>query len=137
MSDVHVFHFAGGKRATKAKIAGSFQVEDDGPTYDVRLLKDAQIAYLVAAVSNSDGESMDQVVTLLNFMERAMTPESAKRFKAFALGDDGGEGLELSEVMEVFRHVLTLAAGQGPTGSSSSSAPPRRRTGARSTATAR
>lgn len=128
------FEFANA-RAAKEKLAGDFAI--NGQKFEVKMQKDAQIAYLVAAI-NSTSEPMKIVTKVLNFMERVMTKDSSVRFEALALGDDGGEGLDLAQINEVFQHVLEIVAGGGenPTGSSGASSPPRKRTGARSTGAA-
>lgn len=130
MSDMKVFEFAN-VRSSKAKIAGKFAVGTE--QFEVRVLKDANIAYLVAAV-NGATEPMKIITSVLNFMERAMVPESAKRFESLVLDPD--DGLEIAQVVEIFQHVLSMVAGGDPTGPSSASSQPRKRTGARSTAAA-
>ncbi len=132
MSEIKSFTFASG-RAKGAKSAGKFEV--NGESFEVRVLKDSNIAYLVAAV-NGAGDAMKIISRVLDFMERALVPESAKRFESLVLDPDAG--LEISQVVEVFQHVLGMVAGgEDPTGSSSGSSARRPRTGASSTAASR
>lgn len=139
MSSIKSFEFAS-KRAKEdsavdgPKLAGKFKL--DGEEFEVQSLRGTNIAYLVARISDSD-ETAKVIAAVIDFMETAMTPDSAKRFAKLAL-EPKPKGLEIDEVMEVFQHVLTLvASGEDPTGQSSGSAPSRRSTGGRSTATAR
>lgn len=130
MSEVKRFEF-GAKRAIKEQIAGSFEIWTD--SFEVRILNDSNIAFLIAEVSSSNDPSK-VITTILNFMERALTEESYPRFRELVLGNPG---LKLEEVVEVFRHVLTIVAAGNPTGSSKGSSTRPRSTGARSTAAAR
>lgn len=130
--DIKAFEF-GSKVATKEKIAGKFTV--NGDTFSVRAIKDAQIAYLIAQVSHED--PMKVVVSVLDFTERVLAKESAPRFEALVLGKDGGDGLELKEVMEVFQHILTLVAADPTGGAPSASSRARKTTTASSRATTR
>jgi hypothetical protein len=92
------------------KIAGKFKM--GGNVFEVRALKDSNIAYLIAAV-NENGDPMRTVSKVLNFMERALTDESYPRFEAYVL--DPKAGLEIKEILQVFQHVLVLvASGGGP-----------------------
>lgn len=133
MSDFKNFEFAT-ERAAKVQLAGQFGI--NGQKFDVKVINDTNIAYLIASITGG-GDDAKIIAKVLNFMEEAMTPESAKAFEALALGNDGGKGLKLAQVVEVFKHVLTIAAGgTNPTGGSSASASRRRSTGARSTISA-
>ncbi len=142
MSSIKAFEFAA-KRAEEAKdrkvpdgpvLAGYFTI--DGQKFEVQALHDTNIAWLVAKV-NDEEETTKAVAAVIDFMDTAMTPESAKRFAKMALAPKP-KGMKIDEVMEVFQHVLTLvAAGEDPTGSSNGSSRPRRTTGGSSTATAR
>ncbi len=132
MSDIKRFEFAG-KRSTKANISGTFEIGDD--SFEVVHQKGTRIAFLIADV-NKAGDPMGTIVSVLNFMEVAMTPESSKLFRSVALGEGDYPGLELEEVVEVFRHVLSLAA-LDPTGASKGSSPRSKPAGRSSTATAR
>lgn len=133
MSDIKNFEFASG-RASGEQIAGAFKI--NGEQFDVKVINDTNIAYLIASITS--GSEDGRVITkVLNFMERAMTEESAKRFEDLALGNDGGKGLKLEYVVEVFKHVLGIAAGgAGPTTQSKRSAARPRATGGRSTISA-
>lgn len=118
------------KVVAKDKIAGTFSI--DGQDFQVRVLKDSSLAYLVAKIS--DGTDSSKTLSyIIDFTERALVPDSATRFEALVLGKDGGSGLELSEVMEVFQHVLELVAA-GPTGGQAASASSRKSTSTRSKA---
>lgn len=127
MSDKKVFDFAN-VRTGKQKIAGEFSI--NGEDFQVRVLKDASIAYLVAAVNGSE-DPMRIITKVLDFMERALVPESAKRFEKLVL--DPEAGLEIEQVVQIFQHVLGVVAGGDPTGPSKGSSPQPRRTGAAST----
>jgi hypothetical protein len=131
-NDIKSFEF--GSKTSKDRIAGSFVL--NGETLEVRALKDAGIAFLIAQVSDSD-DPMKVVVSVLNFAERALTKPSAKAFERIALGDHDTEGLSLEEVMEVFQHILSLVSADPTSGESSGSSGSRKATGARSQATTR
>lgn len=134
MSSIKAFEFAAKRVADSKKkaaaLSGKFEV--DGEMFEVRALRDTSIAYLVARVNDSE-ETTKVLAAVIDFMETAMTPDSAKRFAKMALTPPP-DGLEIDEVMEVFQHVLELVAGgEDPTGSSSASSPSRRSTGGSST----
>lgn len=130
MTEVKRFEF-GVNRAAKVQIAGSFEIWTE--SFDVCVLNDSNIAFLIAEVSSSSDPGK-VITTILNFMERALTEESYPRFRELVLGNPG---LKLEEVVEVFRHVLAIVAAGNPTGSSRGSSTKPRSTGARSTAAAR
>ncbi len=138
------FEFASKRKKTgkATALAGKFQLE--GQTIEVKALKDASLAYLIAQVNNAGEDSMKVVGKVIDFMDRALTRKSSKLFQDIVLGqgdfepeDDEPGGLEIGEVVEVFQHVVSLVAGgEDPTGSSSASSTRSPRTGARSTARA-
>lgn len=131
MADIKNFDFAV-KRNDKVKVAGKFTIGGD-QEFTVRVLQDSNIAYLIAKV-NSDAEPTKVITSVLDFMERAMPPESAKRFEKLVLDPEGG--LSISQVMDVFQHVLGLVAGgEDPPGRSPGSASRPRKTGVPSRAT--
>lgn len=128
-NDIKAFEFSSVKAKGDVKAHGEFTI--NGETYYVRALKDAHLAYLV---HHAKSTAPDKVITaVLNFMERALLEESAERFEALVLGDPG---LEMSEVVSVFEHVLTLVTAN-PTGSPKPSSARRRTTGSGSPASAR
>lgn len=130
MTEIKNFEFST-KRNDKVKLAGTFKI--NGEIFEVRVLQDSNIAYLIARV-NSDAEPTKVITNVLDFMERAMPPESSKRFERLVLDPDGG--LSIAQVMDVFTHVLGLVVGGGdPTSSRRVSASPPRKTGAASRAT--
>lgn len=124
------------KRAAGSKkgpvIIESFDI--DGSSFDIRALKDSSVAYLVHQTKG--GEANVVIAAVLDFTERALTAESAKRFEALALGLDGGEGLDLEQIVEVFQYILGVVGGH-PTGPSSASSSAPRRTGTASRGTSR
>lgn len=133
-SDIKAFEFATKKAAaTETKDAvGEFTI--NGETFYVRHLADSHLAYLV---HRAKSKAPDKVIAaVLNFMEAAMLPESAERFEEMVLDTDDGGGLEMTEVVEVFEHVLTLVSAL-PTGSPKPSARRRPTAGSSSRATTR
>lgn len=128
-NDVKSFEFSSVKAKGDVASHGEFLI--NGETYHVRALKDSHLAYLV---HHAKSTQPDKVITaVLNFMERAMLEESAERFEALVLGDPG---LEMTEVVSVFEHVLTLVTAN-PTGSPKPSSGRRRTTGSGSPASSR
>lgn len=123
------FEFAG-KKASGEKIIESFTV--NGESFDIRPLKDSSVAVLVHKTRNGTPDAV--LAAVLNFTEKALTPESAKRFEAICL--DPVDGLEMAQIVEVFQYVLGVV-GANPSGSSNASSVPPRRTGSRSTAASR
>lgn len=130
-----VFEFASKKQAAPAEAIADFQLDGpDSPKFYIRALKDTSVAYLV---HQTKGGAPDVVIAaVLDFTERALLPESSKRFEQRALGLDGNEELELTEIVEVFEHILGVVAAN-PTGSRNASSPQRPKTGSRSRATSR
>lgn len=117
MSETKVFAFSTKKNVVQ--IVGSFEIGDE--SFDVRALKDAHIVYLMAEINDvSDG--MKIVAKVLDFTAKALTKESALRFRALVL--DPEAGLEISEIMEVFNHIVTVVAA-GPTVEKPKTAPRR------------
>lgn len=111
------------------KVVHTFPI--DGIDFEVRALSDAVPALVIHQIQNAKG--IEVISHVLDFMELAMTKASAKRFADMALGKDGGTGLQLDQIIEVFKHVLGVV-GANPTGLSSDSSRPRRKTGSGSTA---
>lgn len=124
-NDIKAFEFASVKTA-EVKAHGEFQI--NGETYYVRALKDSHLAYLVHKAKSSAPDRV--IAAVLDFMEKAMLDESASRFEDLVLGDPG---LEMTEVVEVFQHVLTLVTAT-PTGPPKRSSARRRTTGSASPA---
>lgn len=125
VSDIKNFEFS--NVAKKATTIGSFTI--NGEEFHVRPLKDASIAYLV---HRSRSGAPDVIISaVLDFTEKAMVPESAKRFEAIVLDPEGG--LEIAEIVQVFEHILGMVSAF-PTGQQKASATPRRRTGSASRA---
>lgn len=120
------------KVASKDEVVGSFDI--DGESFDIRALPDAQVAYLV--YKSKSGANDDTLSAVLDFLEKALTPESIKRFEKRALRVPGG--LTMVQIVEVFRYVLEVV-GTFPTGSASSSSSVPRKTGtaSRGTSTAK
>lgn len=132
MSDQNVKAFVfGAGRAPKQKIAGSFTV--NGESFDVRVLLDSHISYLIHAVGTASESSI--VVKVIDFTEKALTKESAERFEKMVLDPDAG--LTTEEVIEIFQHVVSLVAAGDPTGRPNASSTSRPKSGRTSTATAR
>lgn len=129
---VTAFEFASKKALKPAASIETFTI--DGEDYHIRALKDASIAYLV---HRTRGGQADVIISaVLDFTEKALLPESAKRFEARALGTDGQEGLDLAQIVQVFEYVLGVVAAN-PTGSPSSSSPSPRKIGSASRGTSR
>lgn len=124
-NDVKNFEFA--SITKKAKTVGSFAI--NGENFDVRPLKDASMAYLVHRMRSGAPDVI--ISAVLDFTERALTAESAKRFEALVLDPDAG--LEIAEIVQVFEHLLGMVSGL-PTTSPKPSPAPRRRTGSASRA---
>lgn len=125
MTDIKHFDFAV-KRSDKVKVAGKFTIGTD--EFTIRVLQDSNIAYLIAKITDN-AEPTAIITHVLNFMERAMPPESSKRFERLVLDPDGG--LSITQIVEVFQHVVTVVAGGAdPTGSPRASASRRPRNGA-------
>jgi hypothetical protein len=114
----------GAKRTSAAKkgpaIIESFEL--NGETLHIRALKDSSVAYLVHQTKS--GKANDIIAGVLDFTEKALIPESAKRFAEIVLDPDAG--LDLEEVVEVFQYVLGVVGAHptGPSSDSSSASPP-------------
>jgi hypothetical protein len=127
------FEFASKKALAPAKAIDTFQI--DGEDYFIRALKDSRVAYLV---HKTRGGAPDVIISaVLDFTEQALLPESAKRFEARALGTDGGDGLDLDQIVQVFNHILGVVAANPTGGPSKPSSPSPRKTGSASPATRR
>lgn len=128
---IKTFQFSA-KKAAGVKVIESFEV--NGESFDIRALKDSNVAYLVHQTKS--GRANDVIAGVLDFMEKALTPDSSKRFSEMALDPDAG--LTLEQIVEVFQYVLGVV-GAHPTGpsSDSSSAPRRSGTGSRATSRSR
>lgn len=116
------------KKQSGAKVIETFEV--DGQSFDIRALKDSSVAYLVHQTKS--GKANDIIAGVLDFLEKALTPESSTRFAELAL--DPAAGLTLEQIVEVFQYVLGVV-GANPTGPSSASSSVPRRTGAGSRST--
>ncbi len=128
---VKSFSFAS-KKLTGPKIIGQFEI--DGVSYDVVAQKDSAVAWLVHRTQS--GGNNETIAGVLDFTERALTKESAKRFEARVLGTDGSEGLDMEQIVQVFQHILTLVS-TFPTGSAQGSSTSSEETGTGSRATTR
>lgn len=127
-----VFEFASKKALKPAAAIDTFKI--DGEDYHIRALKDASVAFLV---HRTRGGQPDVVISaVLDFTEKALLPESAKRFEERALGSDGQDGLDLAQIVQVFEYVLSVVAAN-PTGSPANSSPSPRRNGSGSRGTSR
>lgn len=125
------FEFAAERKAGE-EIAGTFDIRE--VDFEIRRLADAVPSLLIYKINKAQGAEVIQLV--LDFMELALTPDSSKAFADMALGTDGGGGLKLAQIIEVFQHVLGVVAAN-PTGSPSDSSPAPRKTGSGSRATRR
>jgi hypothetical protein len=137
MSDpgIKIFEFAAKRKASDAKSKGivlaSFEV--DGQSFDIRPLKDSSVAYLVHKISG--GSPAEVISAVLNFTEKALTPESSVRFEKLVLDPDAG--LELDEVVQIFEHILEVVSNGVPTMPPPASSASRRKTTSSSAATKR
>lgn len=129
---VTAFEFASKKALKPAAAINTFKI--DGEDYHIRALKDASVAYLVHKTRG--GQAHVIIAAVLDFTEKALLPESARRFEERALGTDGQDGLDLAQIVEVFEYVLGVVAAN-PTGSPNNSSPSPRKIGSASRATAR
>lgn len=127
--DIKSFDFAA-EKTTKNSIIGSFKVR--GETYDVRQLKDTVVPVLVRA---SAGGGQGMIPAVFAFLEKALTPESAKRFETDLL--DPITGLTNDQVVQIFQHVLSMVSAGKATGASSESSAGSRTTGSASRGTSR
>lgn len=109
--------------ASKQKVIGAFTIGDQ--SFDIVEQQTAGIAYLVYDMQSDDQSKV--VATVLSFTERALTPDSATRFKKVVLGGPGVKGLELTEVVEVFEYILQVVSGAIPPTSPSASSARRRK----------
>lgn len=122
---VKVFEFSAKRKASDAKTKGivlaTFEV--DGQSFDIRPLKDSSVAYLVHKISG--GSPAEVISAVLNFTEKALTPDSSVRFEKLVL--DPEAGLELDEVVQIFEHILEVVSnGVPPTPPSASTRSPRK-----------
>jgi hypothetical protein len=120
----------GAKKAAGVKVIETFEL--NGESFDIRALKDSNVAYLVHQTKS--GKANDVIAGVLDFMEKALAPDSSKRFAEVALDPDAG--LTLEQIVEVFQYVLGVV-GAHPTGPSSDSSSAPRRTGTGSRANSR
>lgn len=134
-----VFEFGTEKAVTKSNddgaiVVGEFDLKNNGvmQTYYIRALVNSSTAVLVNKVRSSDHSAVIQAV--LNFTEIALTPESAERFAKVALHPI--KGLEIDQIIEVFRYVLSVTSAN-PIGSASALSTPQPKPGTRSTAASR
>lgn len=116
---IKTFSF-GAKKATGVKVIETFEL--NGENFDIRALRDSNVAYLVHQTKS--GKANDIIAGVLDFMERALVPESAKRFADLALDVDSG--LTLEQIVEVFQYVLGVVGAHPFTSPSASSSAPRK-----------
>lgn len=118
-----VFAFAS-QKATKApseNIIGSFDIGDQ--SFDIVETVDSSLAYLV--VDMNDGDASQKISAVLGFTKRALTEDSANRFKVLALGKPG---LKLEEIVQVFEYILEVISSGVPSSPPSVSSARRRTT---------
>lgn len=125
-----VFEFGAKKALAKSEPIGEFELL--GEVYYIRALKDSATAILIHQTRSSENSVV--LSAILNFTEKALVPESATRFAKVCL--DPIDGLDMDQILEVFKYVLSIVAAN-PTGSSSDSSPTVRKSGTRSTAASR
>ncbi|MDG4796956.1 hypothetical protein [Micromonospora sp. WMMD1082] len=82
-----------------------------------RAPKDAQLAYLIAAASQSRTEA-DQVAAVLDFFEQTLDPASLAVFRRRLLNTT--DSFDFPDAMAIFEHVCEEWSGR-PTGSGSDS----------------
>lgn len=116
---IKTFNF-GAKKAAGVKVIETFEL--NGENFDIRALRDSNVAYLVHQTKS--GKANDIIAGVLDFMERALTPESSKRFAELALDVDSG--LTLEQIVEVFQYVLGVVGAHPFTSPSDSSSGPRK-----------
>lgn len=116
---IKTFSF-GAKKAAGVKVIETFEL--NGESFDIRALKDSNVAYLVHQTKS--GKANDIIAGVLDFLEKALTPDSSKRFAEIAL--DPAAGLTLEQIVEVFQYVLGVVGAHPFTSPSDSSSAPRR-----------
>jgi len=100
------FDFSG-RRASSADAIGSFTLKTkafpNGEDFEIRALKDSAPMFL--AHQMNIGTQTQKLVAVIDFMHKAMTPDSAKRFADLAT--DPVNGLDWEEMMESKTEVET------------------------------
>lgn len=127
MSSQKVFEFAAKHvdvEGEEEPISGKFTLQ--GQEFSVRFLANTNVAYLIAAI-NDTTDPMRVVTKVIDFMHRALIESDGLRFEKVVL--DPKKGLEIDQLLEVFQHVLSLAAAERPTGGSNESSEPSSKTG--------
>ena len=99
------FDFSG-KRASGQDVIDTFTLKTkaypEGQEFELRALKDSAPMFL--AHQMNVGTQTQKLVAVIDFMHKAMTPDSAERFAKLAT--DPVNGLDWEEMIEVFRYVL-------------------------------
>lgn len=119
---------------TSVEVIESFEI--DGEEFHIRALKDSAVAMLVHKTQGGNASGAVVISAVLDFAERALLPESARRFEDLILGTDGGDGLDMVQIVEVFNHILSVVAAN-PSGSRTASSAASRKTGSGSRAASR
>lgn len=129
--DIKTFEFDGAAAigGEDEEVIGKFALR--GETYYIRALVDSSVAVLVHRTRNGSPDVV--LASVLNFTEKALVPESAKRFADICL--DPVKGLKMAQIVEVFTYILGVV-GANPTGSSTDSSAPQPKTGGPSRRTA-
>lgn len=130
MAEIKSFDFGGKREEDDELVAGQFML--NGELFSVLYQETANLALLVAAVNNaSDGTKV--ISKIVDFMDRALVDGDAERFERTVLDAQ----MKIENVVDIFKHVLSLVAADRPTGPSKPSSQSPRKTGTRSTGTAR
>lgn len=127
MSSIKVFEFAAAydeSAEVEEAVAGQFELH--GKTFSVRYLPDTNVAYLIAAI-NDTSDPMRVVTKVIDFMHRALIEVDGPIFEKVVL--DPRRPVKIENLLEIFQHVLGLAAAERPTGGSSESSEPSSKTG--------
>lgn len=126
MSAMKVFEFASEYNDAEGEepVAGKFMLQ--GKEFSVRYLHDTNVAYLIAAI-NDTSDPMRVVTKVIDFMHRALIDVDGPIFEKVVLNPK--KPVKIEHLLEVFQHVLSLAAAERPTGGSSGSSEPSPKTG--------
>lgn len=103
MAEIKSFTFADEPMAVE-DIAGQFEL--NGTLFDVRKLKDSALPVLMHKVRN--GQPNVVLAAALEFVEVALTPESAKFFIEKHLSPV--TGLKLGQIIEVLSEIMAVVA---------------------------
>jgi hypothetical protein len=87
-----------------------FKIDDD--EYKTLSPKSSQLAYLIAAGSDSRNEA-DQVAGVLDFMEQVLDPTSRRRLRKRLL--DSADKLELENVVDLMEWMIEQWGARPPT----------------------